>query len=361
MGTLGHYMAKRFIVSILGVFSLCLALIFFIDFLELLREGSEREGVSMTGLVMIALLRVPKFAELTLPFAVLIGSIAAFMALSRTSELTVVRAAGISAWQFLLPGLSVALALGILSTAVYNPLAAWSKSSADRLISDVLGEEEEKLLRENRPAWLRQNGADGPSIIYAGNVADQGLTLSAITVLQFDRNRKFLERVEADVASLRDGYWALENARVTSENGGTRTYGLYLLSTHLERQHVMNSITSEKGVSFWDLPEFIEFAERAGLDAERYKLEFQQLLTRPILLATMVLIAATCSLRAFRFGGVQTMVIAGLSAGFAFFVFSELSRKVGVSGLVSPTVAAWAPVLVACFLAVTILLHQEDG
>jgi len=74
-----------------------------------------------------------------------------------------------------------------------------------------------------------------------------------------------------------------------------------------------------------------------------------------------VLIAATCSLRSFRFGGVQTMVIAGLSAGFAFFVFSELSRKVGVSGLVSPTVAAWAPVLVACFLAATVLLHQEDG
>ncbi len=361
MGTLGRYIAKRFVVSILGVFSLCLGLIFFIDFLELLREASEREGVSLGGLVLIAMLRLPKFAELTLPFAVLIGSIAAFMALSRTSELTVVRAAGISAWQFLRPGLMVALALGVLSTAVYNPMAAFSKAESDRLIGEVLGKENESLLRENRPAWLSQNGADGPSIIYAGNVADKGLTLSAITVLQFDRNRKFLERVEADTARLQPGYWALENASVTSENGGTRRYQKYFLSTHLERQHVMSSITSEKGVSFWELPRFIEFAERAGLEPERYQLEFQQLLARPILLATMVLIAATCSLRSFRFGGIQTMVIAGLSAGFAFFVFSELSRKVGVSGLVSPTVAAWAPVLVACFLAATVLLHQEDG
>ncbi len=361
MGTLGRYMAKRFVVAILGVFSLCLALIFFIDFLELLRKASDKEGVSMGGLVLIALLRLPKFAELTLPFAVLIGSIAAFMALSRTSELTVVRAAGISAWQFLRPGLIVAFGLGILSTAAYNPLAAWSKSSADRLIGQVLGEANDTLLREDRPAWLRQNGADGPSIIYAGNVADRGLTLSAITVLQFDRNRKFLERIEADTARLRPGYWALDNARVTSENGAIRTYETYFISTHLERQHVMNSITSAKGVSFWELPKFIEFAEKAGLAAARYKLEFQQLLAQPILLATMVLIAATCSLRSFRFGGIQTMVITGLSAGFAFFVFSELSRKVGVSGLVSPTVAAWGPVLVACFLAATVLLHQEDG
>lgn len=361
MGTLGRYMARRFIVSILGVFSICLALIFFIDFLELLRQASERDGVSMIALVGIALLRLPKFAELTLPFAVLIGAMAGFMALSRTSELTVVRAAGISAWQFLLPALLVALALGILSTAVYNPLAAWAKASADRLIGDVLGKENDSLLRENRPAWLRQNGADGPSILYAGSVADKGLTLSAITVLQFDRNRKFLERIEADKARLKPGYWALENARVTSENTGTTTYETYFLSTHLERRHVMNSITSAKGVSFWELPKFIEFAEKAGLESERYRLEFQQLLARPILLAAMVLIAATCSLRAFRFGDIQTMVMAGLSAGFAFFVFSELSRKVGVSGLVSPSVAAWAPVLVASFLAATVLLYQEDG
>ncbi|MFP3920275.1 MAG: LPS export ABC transporter permease LptG [Dichotomicrobium sp.] len=361
MGTLGRYMAKRFIVSILGVFTVCLALIFFIDFLELLREASKREGVSMGSLVVIALLRLPKFAELTLPFAVLIGSIAAFMALSRTSELTVVRAAGISAWQFLRPALFVAFVLGALSTAVYNPMAAWAKASADRLIGDVLGKENESLLRENKPAWLRQNGADGPSIIYAGSVADQGRTLSAITVLQFDRNRKFLERIEADKARLSPGYWALENARVTNETRGTETYEQYFVSTHLERRHVMNSITSARGVSFWELPRFIEFAEKAGLESERYKLEYQLLLTRPILLAVMVLIAATCSLRAFRFGGIQTMVVAGLSAGFAFFVFSELSRKVGVSGLVSPSVAAWAPVIVACLLAATVLLHQEDG
>jgi len=361
MSTLWLYIARRFVISILGVFALCLALIFFIDFLELLREASKRDDVSMGQLVVIALLRLPKFAELTLPFAVLIGSIAAFMALSRTSELTVVRAAGISAWQFLRPAVAVALCLGLISTALYNPLAAFAKASADRLVAEVLGERNKSLLREDRPTWLRQNGADGPSIIFAGSVADKGLTLSKITVLQFDRNRKFLERIEADRARLKPGYWALENARVTSEKGGTQKYGRYLLSTHLQRQHVMNSITSAKGVSVWELPKYIEFAEKAGLNSTRYKIEYYLLMARPILMVAMALIAATCSLRAFRFGGIQTMVVAGLSAGFGFFIFSELSRKVGVSGLVPADVAAWAPVILACLISVTVLLHQEDG
>ncbi len=361
MGTLSFYIGKKFLISILSVFLVCLALILFIDFLELLRQASKREDVSMASLALIALLRLPKFAELTLPFAVLIGSIAGFMALSRTSELTVIRAAGISAWQFLRPPLVVAVSLGLVSTTMYNPLAAFAKASADRLIGDVLGKKNESLLRENKPAWLRQKGPDGPSILFAGAVADKGQTLSGITVLQFDRNRKFLERIEADKAELRSGYWELANARVTSNSTGTRTYDAYLVSTALRREHVINSISSAKAISFWDLPSFIDFAEKAGIESERYALEYQLLIVRPLLLAIMVLIAATCSLRAFRFGGIQTMVIAGLSAGFGFFVFSELSRKIGLSGLVTPEVAAWAPVLVACFISATILLHQEDG
>ena len=361
MTTLDRYLARRFLISIIGVFSICLALIMFIDFLELLRRGSKNDDAPMGSLILIALLRLPKFAELTLPFAVLIGSIAAFMGLSRTSELTVVRAAGISVWQFLRPALIVALGIGIVSTTVYNPLSAWSKAAADKMIGDVLGKDNETFLSEHKPAWLRQEGADGPSIIFAGGVADKGLTLSEITVLQFDRSRKFLERIEAEKARLQPGYWALENARVSSSATGTRNYDSYYVSTHLQPEHVMNSITSAKSVSFWELPGFIDFAEKAGLGSERYALEYQLLLARPLLMAVMVLIAATCSLRAFRFGGVQTMVVAGLSAGFGFFIFSEFSRKVGVSGLVPADIAAWAPVVVACFISATILLHQEDG
>ena len=55
------------------------------------------------------------------------------------------------------------------------------------------------------------------------------------------------------------------------------------------------------------------------------------------------------------------MVLAGLTGGFGFFIFSEISRKVGASGLVPVPVAAWAPALVALLLAASVLLHQEDG
>jgi len=40
---------------------------------------------------------------------------------------------------------------------------------------------------------------------------------------------------------------------------------------------------------------------------------------------------------------------------------SEVSRQIGVAGLVAPWVAVWQPVLLAMLVSLTVLLHQEDG
>ena len=75
------------------------------------------------------------------------------------------------------------------------------------------------------------------------------------------------------------------------------------------------SFATPETVPFWQLPTYIELADRAGLLAARYRLQYQQLLARPFLLAAMVLLAASVSLRFFRFGGVQKMILSGISAG----------------------------------------------
>ncbi len=131
--TLGRYMAGRFATTIMGVFLLMLILIFFIDFVEVLRQGSRREDIGPGTLALISLLRVPIFAELAFPFAVLIGTIGAYMGLSRSSELTIVRAAGVSVWQFLQPSLFVGVFLGALAVTAYNPAASAMKAELERM------------------------------------------------------------------------------------------------------------------------------------------------------------------------------------------------------------------------------------
>lgn len=357
--TLGRYFAARLFAMVLMVYGVCVVLVFFIDFVEMMREAAKVD-ISAAQVVFLTLLRLPSFAELILPFAVLIGSIGAFLLLSRSSELVIVRASGVSVWQFIQPALFVALFFGVFAVGVYNPLAAQAKLAADRMFADIFASKGGG--RKNDTAtWIRQDGPDGQSILYAHASADRGATLAGLTLLQFDLNKKFIERIEADKATLRQGYWELDNAHVSSSGTLPQLYKKYFVSTYLDAEQVNEKVDTVESISFWELPSFIKFAERAGFDTTPYKLQYQQLLARPLLMVAMVLLAATCALKPFRFGKIQTMVITGLSGGFAFFVLVELSRKLGMSGYISTGVAAWAPIAIASLLALTVLLHQEDG
>ncbi len=359
--TLGRYMARRFAVTILGVFFLMLLLIFFIDFIEVMRQGSKRDDVGVGTLALISILRVPIFSELALPFSVLIGTMGAFLGLSRSSELTIVRAAGLSVWQFLQPAIAVAAIYGVLAVAKYNPVASAMKAESERIQTELFDAKKSFAAAKGTGSWLKQESIDGPTILHAKTAADRGLTLGGVTLLQFDLNNRFYEEVQANKAELRQGYWRLENATAQGPGEAPRHYDEYFVSTYLSPAQIMDSLGSLETLSFWQLPDFISFARKAGIPTERYELQYQLFLARPILLAAMVLIAATSSLKPFRFGKIQTMVLTGLSGGFTFFIFSEFSRKVGASGLVPVAVAAWGPALVALLLSATILLHQEDG
>src|SRR5690606_38301451 len=118
----------------------------------------------------------------------------------RTSELIVIRAAGLSVWQFVQPGLAVALLLGVFSFTVYNPIAAALRAESERMQAELFGSKKAITSRSDTGSWLRQDGVDGASIVHARTSANRGLTLAGVTVLQFDLNRKFLERIQAEKA-----------------------------------------------------------------------------------------------------------------------------------------------------------------
>jgi lipopolysaccharide export system permease protein len=358
--TLRRYVTKRFLVAILGAFVVCGILIFMIDMIELLRL-SRRSKLSVGSLLWMGLLRLPAFTEILLAFAVLVGGIGALLSLNRKSELIVMRAGGMSVWQFLRPGLAVALVLGILAVTVYNPLAAAARSEAERLIAEAFGREASLLASSGEGSWLRQDGADGQSVMNARAVADQGLALAGVIVYQFDPQGRFAERIDAERAFLSDGYWELQKVLVARPGREPEFFDNYTVSTYLTRERVGEALGSEIAISLWQLPSLIEVAEKAGLSASRYRMQYALLISRPMLLMTMVILAATVSLRSFRSGGTQTMVVVGMVGGIGFFLLTEVSRQIGVAGLVSPAAAVGVPIGFALLVALTVLLHQEDG
>src|SRR4051795_4775137 len=131
--TLGRYLSLRFAKTIVAVFGTVFTLVYTLDFVELMRRAGDAEGATPALMAQLAVFRTPAVAEQVLPFAILFGSMAALLQLSRKLELVVARAAGISAWQFLQPGILVATLIGIFSVAAYNPVSARLKQHASEM------------------------------------------------------------------------------------------------------------------------------------------------------------------------------------------------------------------------------------
>jgi lipopolysaccharide export system permease protein len=55
------------------------------------------------------------------------------------------------------------------------------------------------------------------------------------------------------------------------------------------------------------------------------------------------------------------MIGSGVAAGFALFVVSKITEQFGESGALPAPLAAWAPAMAGLMLAVSLLLHLEDG
>jgi lipopolysaccharide export system permease protein len=304
---------------------------------------------------------VPQLLEKMMPFCVLIGAMTCYLALSRRLELVIARAAGVSAWQFIAPALASAILLGVLATVAYNPMSASLSETSKRMEAELFGAAPGGGVQDASGFWINQVNADGQVIINAARSQQQGVRLTGLTLFRFDTDNKFKERIEARSATLEDGYWLFKSVRRFSLDSPPVDQESFELPTSLTPAQVRNSFSTPETVSFWQLPSYIRSSESSGFATAGYRLQYHKLLAQPFLLAAMVMLAASVSLRFFRFGGVQKMVLSGVGAGFLLYVLSKITEDLSKAELMHPIAAAWLPVLVGGLTGFLALLYQEDG
>jgi lipopolysaccharide export system permease protein len=359
--TLGRYFAGRFVVSALGVFASIFVLLVLVDYIEMVRKTSGLAAASPIMVAETSLFRVPQLLEKMMPFCVLIGAMTCYLALSRRLELVVARAAGVSAWQFIAPALASAIVLGVLATAGYNPMSANLRELSKRMEAELFGGAAGGGIQDANGFWINQVNSDGQTIMNAARSEKQGVRLTGLTLFQFDTANRFKERIEAREAILEDGRWLFRDVRRFTLNAPPVDQPTLEIATALTPAQVRNSFSTPETVSFWQLPGYIRSSESSGFATAGYRLQYHKLLAQPFLLAAMVMVAASVSLRFFRFGGVQKMVLSGVGAGFLLYVLSKVTEDLSKAELMHPIAAAWLPVVVGGLTGFLALLYQEDG
>ncbi len=359
--TLGRYFAGRFVISALGVFASIFVLLVLVDYIEMVRKTSGLASASAITVAETSLFRVPQLLEKMMPFCILIGAMTCYLALSRRLELVVARAAGVSAWQFIAPALASAIVLGILATIAYNPMSANLRELSKRMEAELFGSAPGGGIQDASGFWINQVNSDGQVIINAARSEQQGVRLTGLTLFRFDNDFQFKERIEAREATLEEGRWVFKFARRYSLDGPPVDQDSFTLATSLTPAQVRNSFSTPETVSFWQLPSYIRSSESSGFATAGYRLQYHKLIAQPFLLAAMVMLAASVSLRFFRFGGVQKMVLSGVGAGFLLYVLSKVTEDLSKAELMHPIAAAWLPVFVGGLTGFLALLYQEDG
>ncbi len=92
-----------------------------------MRRGASRPEATLGLLLAMAALKLPHMAQEVLPFGILFGTMLVFWRLTRSNELVVARAAGVSVWGFLAPAILVALLVGIVARAGLRPIVPPSR------------------------------------------------------------------------------------------------------------------------------------------------------------------------------------------------------------------------------------------
>jgi lipopolysaccharide export system permease protein len=358
--TLFRYILRHFLVNFAGLVVILLGLVFIFDVIELMRRAAGAQDVPLGAVLMMAALKLPEVGQKVIPFAVLFAAIYTCWKLNKTSELVVIRAAGISAWQFLSPMVSGAFLIGIAVTTVVNPAGAVMLGKFERMETAYFNTVSNLMTVSRTGIWLRQPAEDGYALFHANSFDQQHWRMQDVIVFFFDREDSFQKRYDSPHARLDDGFWALADTRVNTGENAQRE-ALVRLPTELTARQIEESFASPETMSFWMIPEHLRIMTEAGFSATRLSIHFHSLLALPFLLAAMVLLAATFSLRPQRFGGTGVMIGLGVGVGFFIFFMESMLQAFGISQKIPVYLAAWTPAIVSLLMGTTALLHMEDG
>ncbi|MEM6681728.1 MAG: LPS export ABC transporter permease LptG [Pseudomonadota bacterium] len=352
---IGKLVLSRFLIFLCG-------LVVVLQVLDLMGQSDDilaAEGATYSSLLRYVALRVPQLIAQFTPFAALLSIVTVLAGLNQSSEIIVMKGAGLSAFHIIAP----AIAITLLIAAAHMLFNDQVLVRTNALLSYWKENEYAVNLPAEAPNATRSWIEDGQTAIQIGSISRGGarLVIDKLTLFERDDKGTLKSITKADFASFDGSTWKLYEIETTSlPNLVTTKKDAAVWATSLPPERFIALAVKPEQTSFFDLREAVQELDAEGYPTDLIKAALMHKIAGPLSSILMPLLGALAAFGASRGGQLFVRVVVGMALGFAFFVADNLLVAMGQFGAVPPLLSAWAPFMLFALLGVTVLLYTEE-
>jgi lipopolysaccharide export system permease protein len=350
---------RYFSREILGSsFLVLVALLALFGFFDLIRELDDlgRGNYRLTAMLGYVSLMLPSHAYVLLPAAGLMGTLFALARMSEHSEITVLRASGLSLRQLALHVAGAGLVLAVATVLVGEFLSPFTEETAKGL---RLKATRSIVAREFRSGfWVK----DDKSFVNIQDVTPETELLN-LRIYEFDDQYRLASISRAEKGTYEGpNRWRLTNVELTRFRGEQAT--LERLATAMWESVLTPDILSvlkvvPERMSALNLRAYIEHLRDNRQKATRYEIAFWNKLLYPAVAIAMMVLAVPFALGSARSGGVGPKLIGGILIGLAFHFAGRLFSHMGLLNDWPALLSAGLPLAIVMVVAAFGLRRAE--
>lgn len=321
-----------------------LAIYTFIGFVS----GIDTTGQGSFGvlqLLVYTLLQMPSGLYTLMPIIAMLGTLMGLGALAGQSELTAMRAAGVSLLRIGRATLMAGLVFGVLGLLLGDWLAPAGERAAEAYKARERTGVEPGV--NGQSVWLR----DGNSIFHIQRLIAED-HIADVEIFRLSDDLRLDSSLHVDDGIYKDGNWQFTgvrqtrlqtNAAVTSQTPSMQWTGN--LSPEVLRLFVLEA----QSLTMPGLLRLIHYLDANRLDSAEYRMELWRKLMAPVTVMAMMLFAIPFVLGSLRSSGAGQRLLIGILVGVGFYVINEVSGNLG-------QIYHWPPFLAAAVPSIVLIL-----
>lgn len=295
--------------------------------------------------VIYTLLTLPRKLVEHMPMAVMVGSLVGLGMLANHSELTVIRAAGVSTQRILLAVVKPVLVLMFAALLVGEYVAPYSEQLAESRRAELTTD---GRIYQDGGIWHK----DGEWFLHMRAIRPSG-DLVGLTLYKFSEPRTLELTGRAAGAEYRDGQWYLQDARFTrfeTDQVSVERAQRIAWDVGLDPALLSVLMVEPERMSMQGLYRYSTYTEQQGVSSDPYMLAFWQKVLMPLAVIALVLIAMSAIFGPLRSVTMGQRIMVGLLVGIIFKLVQDLLGPASAVYGFSPLLAASFPILLCALI-----------